>query len=105
MLLQNGEDVLEERELFLIELVVIADEIVRSKQKTAGAARRVADSKWLSAFGRLRLHNIDNCTDERARSEVLTGATFHIFGVLLQKTLVSVAFHVGVERRPFFFVD
>src|SRR5439155_4175277 len=39
-------------ELFLIELVVIANEIVRNEQETAGAAGRIANRKWLSAFGR-----------------------------------------------------
>ena len=32
-------------------------------------------------------------------------AAFHVLGVLLQESFVSVAFHVGVKRRPFFLVD
>ena len=90
----------EKRELFLIELVVIANEIVRDEKETAGAACRIANR-----LVRLRLHHIDDCADERTRSEVLAGAAFHVLGVLLQEPFVSVAFHVGVERRPFFLVD
>src|SRR6266481_1006610 len=77
-------------ELFLIELVVIADEIVRDEQKAARAACRIADNASAArTLGRLRLHDIDDCPNERTRSEVLTCA----------------AFHVGIERRPFFLVD
>src|SRR5438876_3555863 len=75
------------------------------EKKAAGAARRIANCKWLSAFGRLRLHYIDDGADERARSEVLTGAAFHVLGVLLQETFVSIALYIGIERRPFFLVD
>ena len=35
----------------------------------------------------------------------MAGAAFHVLGVLLQEPFVSVAFNVGVERRPFFLVD
>ena len=90
----------QKRELFLIELVVVADEIVRDEKETAGAARRIAN-----CFARSRLHHVDDCANERTRSEVLAGAAFHVLGVLLQEPFVSVAFYVGVERRPFFLVD
>ncbi len=90
----------KERELFLIELVVIANEVVRDEKETAGAARRIADR-----FVRLWLHHMDECADERTRSEVLACAAFHVLGVLLQKPFVGVAFDVGIEGRPFFLVD
>src|SRR5437879_11874217 len=79
---------------------MIANEIVCDEKKTARAARRIANR-----IARLRLHYINKCADERTRSEVLSSAAFHVFGILLQEPFVSVAFHVGIERRPFFFVD
>jgi hypothetical protein len=95
----------KKRELLLVEFVVIANVVVSNKQETAGAACGIANCKWLSAFGRLRLHDIDNCADQRTRREVLTGTAFHVLRVLLQEPFVSVAFDVGIERRPFFLVD
>ena len=85
----------KKRELFLIELVVIANEIMRDEKRTTGAARRITDR-----VVRLRLHDIDERADKRTRSEVLPRAAFHVLGVLLQEPFVRVAFHVGVERRP-----
>jgi hypothetical protein len=96
----------EKRKLFLIELVVIANELVRDEQETAGTACRIANNaRAARTFGRLWLHYIDDCADEWTRSEVLAGAALHVLGVLLQEPFVSVALHIGIERRPFFLVD
>jgi hypothetical protein len=51
------------------------------------------------------LHDVDERADERARGEVLAGAGFHVFGVLLEEAFVDVAFDVGIEDGPGFFVD
>src|SRR5439155_26006442 len=95
----------KKRELFLIESIVIANEIVRGEKETAGAASWIADREWQSAFGRLRLHYIDNCADEWTWGEVLARTALDVPSVLLQESFVGVAFHVGIERRPFFLVD
>ena len=88
----------EERELFLVELVVIANKLVGDKQETAGATSWIANNACAArTFGRLRLHHIDDCAYEWTWREVLTRAAFHVLGVLLQEAFVSVAFNVRVE--------
>src|SRR5437868_3010754 len=65
----------QKRKLFLIELVVIPYEVVRSEKESSGAASWIANNAGAArTVGRLRLHYIDNCADERTRSEVLAGA-------------------------------
>ena len=93
----------EETKLRLVEFVVLADEIVRSQQEAARAARRIANH--IDHFAGARLHHVHDRLDQRAGSEVLTRAAFHVLGVLLQESFVGVAFHVGVERGPLLLVD
>ena len=54
--------------VFFIQLVVIANKLVCDEQKTAGTACRITDCKWLSAFGRLRLHHSYFRLGTRARA-------------------------------------
>ena len=74
--------------------------IMRREQETTRAARRITNG-----LPRLRGDHVHDGGDERARREVLARAAFHVLGVLLQQALVSVALHVGGERRPLLLVD
>ena len=73
---------------------------MRRQQETTCAAGGIDD-----ALTRRGTHHIDHGLDERARREVLTRAAFGVFSVLLQQTLVGIAFDIGIERGPGFAVD
>ncbi len=66
-----------------------------SQQKTASSAGRIVNR--VVGF---RTHDFYNCAYQLTWGEVLSSTRFHLFGVLLQKPFVEVAFHVGVQVRP-----
>ena len=73
---------------------------MRSEQKTARATSRITDG-----LPRLRCHHVHDGRDERARREVLACAAFHVLGVLLQQTFVSIALHVGGKAGPLLLIN
>ena len=79
---------------------VMADEFVGGEEEASGSGGGVHDG--LAGFG---LHDVNEGADERARGEVLAGAGFNVFCVLLEESFVDVTFDVGVENGPGFFVD
>lgn len=96
-------------ELFLLRFIearLFRDVIVRGEQEAAGAAGGVADGKWAVRPGpRFWGHDLDHGGDEGAGREVLAGAAFDVFGVLLEQTFVGIAFDVGAETGPFLLID
>ena len=86
--------------LRFVELMVFDQVIVGGEEETAGAAGGIANG--LSGLGS---HDFDHGGDEGTRGEILAGAAFHVFGVLLQEPFVGVALHVGAQAGPLLLVD
>jgi hypothetical protein len=59
----------------------------------------------LYRFARLRLDQVDDAVDQRARGEILAGAGFGFGGVFLQQAFVEVAEAVFFGREPVDGVD
>ena len=74
--------------------------VIGSQEKSAGAACRIADG-----LHRLRFHHLHNRLNQGTGREVLTGAAFGIFSVLLQQTFVDVPFHIGIQAAPGLIID
>ena len=77
--------------------IVLHHVVVRSQQKPAGPASRIADG-----LSRLRRDHVHHGLDQRTRSEVLAGAGLGVLRVLLQEAFVGVPFHVGAHRPTSF---
>ena len=73
---------------------------IGAEEKAAGTAGRVGNR-----LHGLRAHAGHHGLDQRTRREILAGAALGVFGVLLQQTLVQIAFGVGVQADPAFRVD
>jgi hypothetical protein len=86
--------------LVAVKLEVLADVVVRDQQEPAGTASWVVDG-----LARRRPHHVNDGLDQRARRKVLSRSALHVSGVFLQKALVGVSLHVGIERGPLLFVN
>ena len=58
-----------------------------------------------TVLARLGIDHLDDGVNERARSEVLTGADLHLGSVALQQALVDGALHVHAKAEPGLLID
>ena len=92
---------LQEALLFTRQVGLPLDDVVEGREQEAARA-----TGWIAhLLGGLGRHAVHHGLDQRARREVLAGATLGVLRVLFQQTFVGIALHIHTQCRPVLGVD